>query len=110
MAGFFVSWNLSNKPVVLEAATWFGDQAKLLPEFELVDQNKEPITREQLKGYWNLVFFGYTHCPDICPTALIDMNRMVQSIEDPQVREAVKVYFVSVDPERDTPEELGPYV
>ena len=83
VAGFSVSIYLASEPVKLEKGLWFGDQARALPEFELVDHNNEPLTRERLKGNWNLMFFGYTHCPDICPTTLLDMNRMVKAIDDP---------------------------
>ena len=108
--GLTVSWFISSRPIELEKGLWFGDQARALPEFELIDHNNEALTRERLKGSWNLMFFGYTHCPDICPTTLLDMNQMVQAIDDPDVRKAVQVYFVSVDPGRDTPDVLAQYV
>ena len=109
--GFALSWYVaSNKPVALEAGTWFGDQARALPEFELLDHNRQPLTRASLKGKWNLLFFGYTHCPDICPISLQTLSDMMGSIEDPDVTGALRVYFVSVDPERDRPEVLSEYV
>ena len=111
IGGFSISWYLSsNKPIELEAGLWFGDQARALPEFELVDHNNQPLTRSSLEGKWNLMFFGYTHCPDICPASLQTMSDMVAAIEDPDVLNAVQVYFVSVDPERDKPEILAAYV
>ena len=111
IGGFSISWYLSsNKPIELEAGLWFGDQARALPEFELVDHNNQPLTRSSLEGKWNLMFFGYTHCPDICPASLQTMSDMVAAIEDPDVLNAVRVYFVSVDPERDKPETLAAYV
>ena len=109
--GFALSWFVaSNKPVALEAGTWFGDQARALPEFELLDHNQRPLTRASLKGKWNLMFFGYTHCPDICPASLQTLSEMMGSIDDPDVSGALRVYFVSVDPERDRPEVLSDYV
>ena len=109
--GFALSWFVaSNKPVALEAGTWFGDQARALPEFELLDHNNQPLTRASLKGKWSLMFFGYTHCPDICPISLQTLSDMIGSIEDPDVTGALRVYFVSVDPERDRPEVLSEYV
>ena len=109
--GFALSWFVaSNKPVALEAGTWFGDQARALPEFELLDHNQRPLTRASLKGKWNLMFFGYTHCPDICPASLQTLSEMMGSIDDPDVTGALRVYFVSVDPERDRPEVLSDYV
>ena len=111
IGGFSISWFLSNnKPVELEAGTWFGDQARALSAFELLDHNNQPLTRSSLEGQWSLVFFGYTHCPDICPASLQTMSDMVAAIDDPDVLDAVQVYFVSVDPERDGTEILAAYV
>jgi protein SCO1/2 len=111
VGGFSISWFLSNnKPVELEAGTWFGDQARALPEFELLDHNNQLLTRSSLEGKWSLIFFGYTHCPDICPASLQTMSDMLAAIDDPDVLDAVQVYFVSVDPERDRAEILAAYV
>jgi protein SCO1/2 len=111
IGGFSISWFLSiNKPVELEAGTWFGDQARALPEFELLDHNNQPLTRSSLEGKWSLMFFGYTHCPDICPASLQTMSDMIATIDDPDVLDGVQVYFVSVDPERDRAEILAAYV
>ena len=109
--GFSLSWYLArNQPVELESGTWFGDQARALPDFELIDQDNRKLTRDSLRGKWSLLFFGFTHCPDICPTTLQTLSQMLQQIEDPDVVAAVRVVFVSVDPERDTPEILRDYV
>jgi protein SCO1/2 len=111
IGGFAVSWIInSNKPVELEAGLWFGDQSRALPEFELIDHNRNTLNRDSLKGKWGLMFFGYTHCPDICPITLQTMSDMVKAIEDPDVVKELSIYFVSVDPERDTPEILASYV
>jgi len=111
IGGFSISWFLnSNKPVELEAGTWFGEQARALPEFELLDHNNQLLTRSSLEGKWNLIFFGYTHCPDICPASMQTMSDMIAAIDDPDVLDAVQVYFVSVDPERDKAEILAAYV
>jgi len=111
IGGFSISWYISsNKPIELDAGLWFGDQARALPEFELVGHNNQPLTRSSLEGKWSLMFFGYTHCPDICPASLQTLSDMIAAIEDPDVLEAVQVYFVSVDPERDKPEILAAYV
>jgi protein SCO1/2 len=111
IGGFAVSWIInSNKPVELETGLWFGDQARALPEFELIDHNRNTLNRDSLKGKWSLMFFGYTHCPDICPITLQTMSDMVKAIEDPDVVKELSIYFVSVDPERDTPEILASYV
>ncbi len=111
IGGFSISWLISsNKPVELEAGTWFGEQARALPEFELLDHNGQLLTRSSLTGKWSLMFFGYTHCPDICPASMQTMGDMMAAIDDPDVLDAVQVYFVSVDPERDKPGILAAYV
>ncbi|HKJ52103.1 MAG TPA: SCO family protein [Gammaproteobacteria bacterium] len=111
VVGFSLSWYLAHKqPVKLESGTWFGDKARPLPDFELIGQDGRKMTRESLRGKWSLMFFGFTHCPDICPTTLQTLAQMMQQIDDPDVAAAVQVIFVSVDPERDTPQILRDYV
>ena len=76
--------------------------------FRLVDQSGKTVTDADLKGKWSLVYFGYTHCPDACPTAL---NAIAIALDQlGQKREAVRSVFITVDPERDTPEVLKEYV
>ena len=76
--------------------------------FRLVDQNGKTVTDADLKGKWSLIYFGYTHCPDACPTTL---NEIAIALDDlgPK-RDAVRPVFITVDPERDTPEVLKSYV
>jgi len=76
--------------------------------FQLVDQNGKTVTDADLKGKWSLVYFGYTHCPDACPTALNDISIALSEL-GPK-RDAVRPVFITVDPERDTPEALKSYV
>jgi protein SCO1 len=76
--------------------------------FRLVDQNGKTVTDADLKGKWSLIYFGYTHCPDACPTALNDMSIALDEL-GPK-RGAVRPVFITVDPERDTPEVLKSYV
>jgi len=76
--------------------------------FELVDQNGKRFGDSDLKGKWHLVFFGYTNCPDTCPTALNEMALALDRLG--QERDEVSIVFITVDPERDTPEVLKPYV
>ena len=111
LVGFALFWFVERgKPVTLEAGTWFGDQARALPTFELIDHRQRKLTNTSLGGKWSLMFFGYTHCPDICPISLQALREMKQAIDDPDVVDALRVYFVSVDPERDTPAVLADYV
>lgn len=109
--GFALSWYLAGKqPVKLESGTWFGEQARALPDFELTDDDNRKLTRDSLYGKWSLMFFGFTHCPDICPITMQTLAQMMQSVEDSDVTDAIQVYFVSVDPERDTADKLRAYV
>ena len=111
ISGFGLSWYAHNsKPVELESGLWFGEQARALPEFQLLDHNRQPLTRDSLRGQWSLLFFGFTHCPDICPISLQALADMYKAIDDADVSDAIQIYFVSVDPGRDTPEVLADYV
>jgi protein SCO1/2 len=77
-------------------------------KFNLVDQNGKPFTDADLKGKWQLVFFGYTHCPDVCPTALNDLSLALDQLGNKE--KEVGIVFISVDPDRDTPAALKSYV
>ena len=76
--------------------------------FHLVDQEGKTVTDADLKGKWSLVYFGYTHCPDACPTALNDISIALDEL-GPE-RAEVRPVFITVDPERDTSEVLKSYV
>ena len=76
--------------------------------FSLVDQTGKPVTEADLKGKPSLMFFGFTHCPDICPTALFDMTQVYKALG--RDADKLQAYFVSVDPERDTPAILKEYL
>jgi protein SCO1 len=76
--------------------------------FTLVDDNGNPFTDAEIKGKWHLVFLGYTHCPDICPTALNDLSLALNQLGTKE--KEVGIVFISVDPERDTPAVLKSYV
>jgi protein SCO1 len=74
----------------------------------LEDQNGKAFTDAQMKGHPFLVFFGFTHCPDICPTTLFDMSQMMKALGPDADR--VGVLFITVDPDRDTPKALKDYL
>jgi protein SCO1/2 len=77
-------------------------------KFSLVDQDGKTVTDADLKGKWQVVFFGYTHCPDVCPTALNDLSLALDQLGDK--KKEVGIVFISVDPARDTPDVLKSYV
>ncbi len=76
--------------------------------FKLVDQNAKPITDQDLKGHPFLVFFGFTHCPDVCPTTLFEVSEILRAA-GPGAKDA-RALFITVDPERDTPAVLKDYL
>jgi protein SCO1/2 len=76
--------------------------------FNLVDQNGKSITDQDMKGKPFLVFFGFTHCPDVCPTTLFDVSEVFRAL-GPDAK-GVRALFVTVDPERDTPAVLKDYL
>jgi protein SCO1/2 len=83
-----------------------GDGARRLA---LTDHNGRPVTLATFKGKVVVLFFGYTHCPDVCPTTLSDMAQALKMLR-PEDASKIQVLFASVDPERDTPEILRSYV
>ena len=76
--------------------------------FQLVDQNGKPADQNLLKGKWSAVFFGYTYCPDVCPTTLQALAQAETKLGD-KARN-LQVVFISVDPERDTPAQIKTYL
>ncbi len=89
-------------------ATWLH-APRPLPEFELLSHSGQAFRKENLSGNWSILFFGFTHCPDICPTTLAILNRVVGGIGD-QGKHQPRVIFVSVDPMRDSADKLAAYV
>lgn len=76
--------------------------------FTMVDQNGRTVTEKDFLGAPTLIFFGFTHCPDICPTTLFEVSEVLRATGDRA--DEVRVLFVTVDPERDTPEMLKDYL
>ncbi len=76
--------------------------------FKLTDQNGQSITEADFKGKPFLVFFGYTHCPDVCPTTLFDVSEVLHALGPDADR--AKALFITVDPDRDTPAVLKDYL
>jgi len=76
--------------------------------FRLEDQNGKPVTDQDMKGHPFLVFFGFTHCPDICPTTLFDVSQVLKTLGPDADRTGA--LFITVDPERDTPAVLKDYL
>lgn len=80
----------------------------LSPMFQLKTQHGTPLSRNEIKGRPVAVFFGYTHCPDVCPTTLLEMSQHLEALREDGAK--LKVIFVTVDPERDTASHLKDYL
>ena len=78
-------------------------------EFDLIDHHGNPFNPGRLEGQWTLVFFGFTHCPDICPTTMTFLNTFLESLEGTEAQDP-QVVMVSVDPARDTVQQLADYM
>ena len=85
------------------------DTPRNFGEVELIDHNGQAFNAARLKDKWTLVFFGFTYCPDVCPTTMAFLNEFMASLEGTEV-EDTEVVMVSVDPARDTVEQLAGYV
>ena len=105
LAGGLIIWRAAQGPV---ATTRTTGTALVGGPFQLVNQDGRPTTEAVLRGRWTVVFFGYTYCPDVCPTTL---QRLAQAQTALGARgQALQVVFVSVDPQRDTPSQLKTYL
>ena len=100
---------LNPKELVANGAIMFSSPREIC-EFNLVDHNKSAFTKQQLQGQWSFIFFGFTHCPDICPTTLAMMNELNEFLSDTPYAEDTQFLMVSLDPARDTPIKLKPYI
>ncbi|WP_298721762.1 SCO family protein [uncultured Oceanisphaera sp.] len=99
-------WYASQQNSLTEAVVLYPEP-RALKAFELTDADGQPFTEQSLLEHWSLVFVGYTHCPDICPTTLSDLARIYPELT--RLSDKVQVVFVSADPARDTPERLKAY-
>ncbi|WP_252272217.1 SCO family protein [Pseudomonas subflava] len=99
----------TDKVALLDAGIVLLPQSRDLPSLALTDQNGQPVQVDELKDQWSLLFFGYTFCPDICPATLAQM-RQLQGMLPAEVKDRLRVVLVTVDPHRDTPEQLKKYL
>jgi protein SCO1 len=76
--------------------------------FQLTDQGGAVVTEQSLQGRPTLIFFGFTHCPDVCPTSLFEISEVLRAMG--KEADAVNAYFISVDPERDSPDAMKDYL
>lgn len=109
VAGFVISSGRVTPPAMPRVATVLPTPIEL-PEFTLLDQDGREIHRNVFAGQWDLLFFGFTHCPDICPLTLQVLATARRQLAEAGNATVPRIVFASVDPERDTPELMSGYV
>lgn len=100
----FVAYSLVTQPALF--------QPPIGGPFALADVNGKRVTEADFEGRYRLIYFGYTYCPDVCPTELIEMTHALEAfaLEAPEAAERVTPIFITVDPSRDTPAALRAYM
>jgi protein SCO1/2 len=105
MGAAFLTWRLGAPSSVRSHDAL---QSNVGGPFKLVDQTGAPVDERLLRGKWSAVFFGYTYCPDVCPTTLATLGQATTALGERAAR--FQVVFITVDPERDTPRALATYL
>jgi protein SCO1/2 len=94
---------------LIDAGIILLPQSRTLPALQMTNQDGQPVMVNELKGKWSLLFFGYTFCPDICPTTLAQLRQIKSELPADAV-DKLQIILVSVDPHRDTPQQLKQYL
>ena len=102
-------YKVSNHNAEPELSALVYPNPKPLPDFQLETHKGESFDNDQLLGTWSVIFFGFTFCPDVCPTTMAALGQVAGNL-DAKTANKVQFIFVSVDPERDTREKLAEYV
>ena len=118
LVSFFVGMFILalSRPVVLSdeelkaKGTFLFDKPRSFKDFSLIDYSNQAFTPAVLQGKWSLVFFGFTYCPDICPTTLATLSHFYAEQLKGEHGKDLQIILVTVDPGRDTPEKLYDYV
>ena len=108
------TWRI-NQPVIMSSeelrlnGAVVLDKPRIFSDFELLDHRGELFDIARLQGTWTILFFGFTHCPDICPTTMAVLNDTYSNLKDAE-KQRLQVVMISLDPERDTVTKLAEYV
>lgn len=92
-----------------EANVLLLPRERVIPPLTLIDQDGQPFDTRSLQGRWHILFFGFTACPDICPTTLSDMRRLFGQLPS-DTHERLQLVLITADPARDTPQQLKTYL
>jgi protein SCO1/2 len=95
-------------PPHIEGLLW--PNPKVLHEFVTIDQDGKPFGLDELRGKWSFLFFGYTHCPDVCPMTMAVLGQVQDELHKDPDGDLPRAVLVTIDPERDTPQQLAAYV
>ena len=98
-----------DQAALLDAGIILLPKSRTLPDLKMLDQDGQPVVVNELKGKWTLLFFGYTFCPDICPTTLAQLRQIKSELPKATV-DKLRIVLISVDPNRDTPQQLKQYL
>jgi protein SCO1/2 len=101
--------NQGDPTALIDAGIILLPQSRNLPDVTMTNQDGQPVMINELKGKWSLLFFGYTFCPDVCPTTLAQL-RQIKSELPPEAVDKLQIVLISVDPNRDTPKQLKQYL
>lgn len=97
-------------PPAPEIAGIYLQDFQLADDFHLIHHSGQAFTRDSLKGSWTFLYFGYSYCPDVCPLTLVELDRLQKLLAARGADGNTAYLFISVDPQRDTPERLREYV
>ncbi|MDH3645197.1 MAG: SCO family protein [Gammaproteobacteria bacterium] len=100
---------LRKQPDSVSTATVFNTP-RALPDVTLSDEHSTRLARARFLDGWDILFFGFTHCPDICPTTLYELGQLSELLDDLSAARQPRIWLVTVDPERDTPQVLEDYL
>ena len=101
--------NRQELPLQINSGTLIPNPRPLTP-FNLTDHNGKTFSQDSIKGQWHLLSFGYTNCPDICPTTLAMLAQLDDQMNQYKTDPEIKTAFITIDPERDTQQKLSSYV
>jgi protein SCO1/2 len=106
----FLSTTTAPEGAAVEIGGIYLTEPRQLEDFVLTDQDGRPLRPEDFKGHWNFCFFGYTFCPDVCPTTLGQLGAVESALAERGTADDTLFWMISVDPLRDTPTRLKEYV
>ncbi|WP_342654132.1 SCO family protein [Pseudomonas sp. F3-2] len=98
-----------DQTALIDAGIILLPQSREVPDLQMTNQDGQPVSLGSLKDKWTLLFFGYTFCPDICPTTLAQLRQIKSELPE-EAAAKLRVVLVSVDPNRDTPQQLKTYL